>query len=653
MRWKIFIPSVVIIALIFVFCQFFLSPIVKNIVISIGQMCFSAKVEIDDLKLNVPKMSIKIARLRVANKNNPWKNLVEIGQISFRMRFLPILSKKIVIDEMSLSNLMWGTQRKTSGALPEKKVKKIEKVKSKEDKNSITSRFLSGIKEKTESGLKTLPLAKDIESTKKEIASLDIKKIVGETDIQTTKVIEQMQKDYNGKYENYENQIQQMNINQQIKEAGEIADKISSLKLQSMESAQKAQQELPGLNEKRVQLEETVNNLNVLQNSIRTDFAEQQKVINELEEVFKKDYEGVLSRIKLPELKKGSAAEVIFGRAWLNRVDNVMNYIHLARKYMPPTKKAAKKTEFPRSKGTDVVFHKKNVLPGLLIEKIYVSGTTGGEGKDNSRAVSVEGEVREISSDQKVRNIPATININGKKLDKSYLLKCRFDRTQEIPEDIISLEIKNLDVSEFDITGVGYLPKIENGSLQFNFYFALKDDYVDSKMNLNMTKIKFASQIASQKESSASNEIIEKIVQDLKNITLDARLYGKTDELKTEIDSNIDDVILNRLRAMYGEKISEVQKQIKSELEKMTGEKRQKFIDEYSSKKENITKLVSTQRSALESQRENVNKNIDDLKLRIDGFIEQEKKKKEEKIKEEVAPRIEKLLDKNKLPKLP
>jgi uncharacterized protein (TIGR03545 family) len=90
-------------------------------------MIFGAKVEIDDLKTSFTKVSLSMDGLRCADRNDYFKNLIDVDHITFDAKFTPILRKKLVIDEMTVSGLKWGTARKTSGQLPPKKEKKFDK----------------------------------------------------------------------------------------------------------------------------------------------------------------------------------------------------------------------------------------------------------------------------------------------------------------------------------------------------------------------------------------------------------------------------------------------------------------------------------------------------------------------------------------------
>ena len=151
MRWKYFVPTVVITVLIVFFSIFFLDNVLKSAVITGGEMAFGAKVEVLSLKTTFKNLSIDIKGLKAANKDSVFTNLFEIDDIRFAVRPVPLLSMKLIVNEMSVEGVKWGTKRETSGALPPKKLAKYDKQQKKENKDSIFSKLSSKLAEKGKS----------------------------------------------------------------------------------------------------------------------------------------------------------------------------------------------------------------------------------------------------------------------------------------------------------------------------------------------------------------------------------------------------------------------------------------------------------------------------------------------------------------------
>lgn len=636
-RWKAVIPLLVFIIGLSIFFRFYFDTLLKNIIVSIGESIFSAKVEVGYLKTKFKESSVEIRNFQVADKSDPWRNLFEVEKIKFDIQFLPLLSKKFIIDEMSIEDIKWSTQRTTSGELPPKKIKKIEKKKRKE-KDTFTSKLLDRLKDKVTKEVQDLPLLQNFEKYKQEFSSLDVKKIVDEFDLETKQLIDTLNKEKLQKYENYKNEIQNLDVDQKISVARELINEISNIKLEKPEDIKVLQNKLSELNEKKKVLENTYENLKSLKTSIDKDFVETKEIYSKIKSSIDKDYENILSKLKLPEFSKENISRALFGEIWINRVNKAVYYIHLARKYLPKRNKEDKKITKQRMRGIDVEFFKENVLPSFWIKKIVLSATTGGPGKDNDNAIVLSGIATNFSSDQVIVGKPAIISLQGKKSLQEYLIDCIFDRLKEIPEDTIQLNIKNINISNYKISSTEFMPEVKNGVISIDSIFSLKGEELNCEMQFLINNIKFS------EISNMQNEEIKIVLNDIftsiNKIYIKAKLYGTINSLSTEISSNIDDIIVNKLKSIFGQKLQEYQTKIKSEVEKNILEQKEKFVKEYEEKRNELTKIFNDKKSSIEDlkkqiedKQKEVNKQIEDFNNKIKQTLEQEKKKVEEELK--------------------
>ena len=84
---------------------------------------FGAKANVSYAHANFFNSSVSFNDITVANKDKPYYNLVEFSSIVIDININEILDKKVYIDEISALGLKLDTERKTSGALPNKKTK--------------------------------------------------------------------------------------------------------------------------------------------------------------------------------------------------------------------------------------------------------------------------------------------------------------------------------------------------------------------------------------------------------------------------------------------------------------------------------------------------------------------------------------------------
>ena len=76
--------------------------------------------EIQHLSVTVSPLGIRWGGLQVADPKEPMKNVFQTGKVQVALNFGQLLRRKYIIETMEVNDLIFGTQRTTSGALPKK-----------------------------------------------------------------------------------------------------------------------------------------------------------------------------------------------------------------------------------------------------------------------------------------------------------------------------------------------------------------------------------------------------------------------------------------------------------------------------------------------------------------------------------------------------
>ncbi|HOQ93194.1 MAG TPA: TIGR03545 family protein [Treponemataceae bacterium] len=101
--------------------------VLKIAVQKIGESIFQAKCDIDYAKIELLNAHIRLDGIQQADKNAPMKNLFEIDRIDIDFDLLQLLKKKFVSENIEVRNIAFGTDRKSSGFIPQKEKKQKEK----------------------------------------------------------------------------------------------------------------------------------------------------------------------------------------------------------------------------------------------------------------------------------------------------------------------------------------------------------------------------------------------------------------------------------------------------------------------------------------------------------------------------------------------
>ena len=90
-----------------------------------------AMVEIEGFDNKIFSLEFHIAKISVGDKEDEYKNIIEIEGISFTPKFKELLAGKFIVDEMVVEEARLETTRETSCKLPEKWIVKKDKKESK------------------------------------------------------------------------------------------------------------------------------------------------------------------------------------------------------------------------------------------------------------------------------------------------------------------------------------------------------------------------------------------------------------------------------------------------------------------------------------------------------------------------------------------
>jgi len=88
----------------------------------IGSQKYGAKIDIDDVDLDLLGGNLKVGRVQITDKNNTMRNIGDLQKINLEIQYKPLLKKLIVIDDATLGLVEVFTPREVDGAFINKKL---------------------------------------------------------------------------------------------------------------------------------------------------------------------------------------------------------------------------------------------------------------------------------------------------------------------------------------------------------------------------------------------------------------------------------------------------------------------------------------------------------------------------------------------------
>jgi len=448
-RWSFLIPTIIIIALITIFNILFFDKILKKAIISAGQFAVGAKVEIDYLKTSFKNCSVTINGFRAADKNNYFKNLVDIEKAKFDVRFAPLLRKKVVIDAMSLDGLRWQTDRKTSGELPKKK---------KSNKESKFAKMFKSAKEKTVAEFNDLPSVEMFNKIQDQIKNFDINKLIEDSGLSSIKEVEKVSADLQNKYKSYQDKVNNFNYEEKINKAKALVDDISKSKFGSLADIANTAKKVNELKSMKKEFDDILTELNNAKKDINSTI----DVTKQIKNTVTNDVNMICEKISIPTLNTKNISQMIFGTKWVNRVENVLYYISMIKQYIPEGSDEEAKEVKQRALGRDIIFREK-LYPSLLISLMKVTGTTAKTKEE--QGIDFSGLIKNISSSPSLVGAPVTLELKGNNATQKLAVNGLFDHRTKDSKDNIKVEMTGLSGTILNIEPNDYLPLVDTAKV--------------------------------------------------------------------------------------------------------------------------------------------------------------------------------------------
>lgn len=607
-RWKFIIPTAVIISAICVFFVFYLDVYLKKAFISSGELIFGAKVEVGRFKTKFKGLNVNIKNIKIGDKDNEFKNLADIDNVNFSVRFIPLLSKKIIIDDMSAEGIKWGTARKTSCKLPPKKKKAVS------EEESFASKAVKELKAKAAEEYNSFPGVRKLSLIQEQIKNFSPESIVDMAGIQSVSLVQNSYVELMGKYDSYNKIVNDFDVKAQIDAITALTEALSKTQIKTPADIQTLKNNLAGLNEEKKKLEKTFNELQSVKNGLVKDAKQQQDAFKNIGSVINRDVDNIASKLSIPSLDFRNISRMLFGWAWVSRVDKVLYYMSIIRKYMPEKSAREEKKPEPkkRLKGIDMVYPVNKRLPGFFIAKIKLSGTSGGEGKEGT-PVFFSGTAENITSNQKLTGKKTTFEVKGGEAGgQTIAVSGSFSRITDVAEDILSFTMEGVDAVRLGIPETDYTPSFKEAKSRISAQFSMIGSDFITKTGVYIDGMYYD---ASQKNFEWADQNLIKYVnmlwQGINSMSVEAKLsILKEGGIKAEFMSDIDKKLGQRFDNILKSAVGDVKVKIRKEVTQYVDSQKKVLQAE-------ADKYVGRINKELEPKLNEIRKKIDEAKKLI------------------------------------
>lgn len=480
-----------------------------------GTSVVGAQVELDKADLTLFPTGLILTRLQITNPDEPMTNAVEIARISMGLDSLNLLLRKVIIDEMKVEGIQFGTNRATSGAI---------------DDRTRGEPPSSETPESEQDDIFRLP----------PFEVPDVQKILEQEDLETLKLIEVIQEDIQREKELWEQRLKNLPGKAQFdKYQKRIKDLKSSTKggiggiLGGVEEVQSIRKEI----------EQDFEEIKNARKEFDDKVALLKKRMAQAKVAPKNDIRRLKEKYSLSPQGLANLGQTLLGKQIGVRLKEATDWYEKLRPYLGGSefgKETASGTEAlppARGAGVDVRFKEFQPLPEFLIRLAKVSLLLDvGE---------IAGKIENITPDQAVLGTPLTFTFSGDQLKNLQVMTLQGTLDHRIPtqgSDNIQFQAKGYRLQKVALSDQPDWPvALEDGLADVNVEAQLRGEALTATGTTGVSSLKVSA--GRSGDSNPLTKALSSAVSDISTLSVKADVTGTIPKYDVRITSDLDRIL--------------------------------------------------------------------------------------------------------------
>ncbi len=535
-RWKLIIV-LFIIASILIFNIFFKDRLLTQGIEKTLESIFQADVEIRELNFSLLKGSISYNSLTIADADNNMQNLLETGPSEFRIDMKELSKKRVKIEEMSMTGVMWDSPRMDDGALDNSG--STESDGSNEDDSKV---FEVLALDSGEFDIEAL-----LEDQKSNLTSLNLIN-------QGNEEIDAFTQKWEGVYSEKDKEIEELETD---------VEELKLLTTQNTGTIKEGQVIALQIKDLYPRVTDTKDGLVALQHDFKEDKNSLMDLKKSINNAVDDDIAYLNGMLNLTTSDIGSlasdAAEKYIRNRWNDYYEKALKAFEIYEKFqINENKELTDEKVFQRDSGRNIYFPSPD-NPGFLIEHILLSGSWGLSGSFTSEIRSLSNEPDKLNEGSSFLvnfgSAQSTIKLDGI-LDLRTDSEISFLMEIESPGNFLSMEegIAVLNISNLN----------SNAEFIGESKTSKEKNTVITTLDIILTEIV----IEQENEEGFLSEAVKDILSDMNSIDLRAEIGINRDGLETvKVLSDLDDILSERIGGYIKDKADDTEEELRVSLE--------------------------------------------------------------------------------------
>jgi len=502
----------------------------------VGTQVIGAKVEIQDLHLDLAHGKVLIRGLTVASPHEALRNLLQADELVADVDVVPLTEKKLIINRIAANGLRFGTPRETDGRVAAK------------SGEGIAGRVLAETHEwASQFRVPALQLA----TGKISVDSLDPRRL------STIPAADALGARADSSQRAWKAAFDTLRLGPTLDSAQATLEKLRRARATDLSTLNEGRQAIDRLKRAR-------DRVTTLDRNVTQGVASLKSGLAGLDSARQRDYGFARSLLKLPSLDAPAVGAALFAPGAIRPFESVLYYVQLARRYMPPglLPRATTGPQRVRRAGEDVRFPKERDLPAFLVRSAELSFLLQRAAEQPQRYA---GRLSGLTSDPALYGRPTVATATGPQVGAALML----NHLRSVPVDTAGATVGGVQFPAFQVPGVPL--RLDPGAATTQLGFNLNGDTIHARFAIRSSNVRWTRD--SGFANSTIGDLIWRAVSGIPNLDVEARLSGALHHPDLAVRSNLDQAIAARLRAVLGEQVAAAEKQMRDRVDALVNAK--------------------------------------------------------------------------------
>jgi uncharacterized protein (TIGR03545 family) len=586
-RWKAIGTLVLFLAIIAILVWLFAEPVTESTTEEAGTELLGTQVDIGKLDIRADEAALDLHLLEIADPFNLAKNLVEAEEIRLKLNPLALAEKKLVVENLRLGGVRFGTTRKT----PAKPV----------EGDGFAPQALRSVREWAQRF--DVPLLK--------LTPIDTVRqlVLNPTQLTTVKSAQALAARTDSARKGLAQSFQRLDVEETVDSSRALVTRVKATDPRKL-GLDGTRRTIEDIRASLKRLEAAKQQVDNLERQVQGGVGSLTTGLQNLDDARKKDYAFARSLLQLPTFSAPEIGEAFFGKVSIDRFQQALYYTELARRYLPPglLPKQDPGPQRLRASGVNVRFPKEQDWPKFLVQLGQVDLEIGG---DSPLRGAYEAVVQGLTSDPSLYGKPTVIRTSRRAEGSAIAgidVAAVIDHVNpQRVRDSASARLRGVELPTLDVPGLPFRLRPGRGAARLDF--ALRNDQLSGRWSLSSSQVAWALDSAGRKLNTLEG-LVWRVVSGLKDLSVDARVSGGLRSPKLAVSSNLDRAIAQRLEAVIGEEVAKAEKMVRGKVDSAVAER-----------VEPVQRQIVAVRSEAESRVASERKRIDDVERELQAEL--------------------------------